>query len=258
LSRGADCSRSIPMKQPSRGGQGQGKVELVGFQGGSAEQGTFSAVGSTALPRRPLLCSPPHAPPRASGSFSSAPPRLTARENGGPGCGAQPIAAAPLLPSGEALAMLARRSFRPEVGRPDLPFAARPGRRRCRASRRAPRPLLLPPLPARCHPAPGRLRARRGDALPHCSAGEVAGRRAGRAGHPGSHARDRYRFVRRATSFGPTLEWYVRASCAAGWAATLPRGEVPRPRAGRRSGRGRGDRGQAHLPGAEVPHRPST
>jgi hypothetical protein len=35
---------------------------------------------------------------------------------------AQAVPPAPLLPAGEAMAMLARRGFRPEVGRPDLPF----------------------------------------------------------------------------------------------------------------------------------------
>src|SRR5712664_1621631 len=49
--------------------------------------------------------------------------RLTAREMEAQAAAAQAVAPAPLLPSGEAMAMLARRGFRPEVGRPDLPFA---------------------------------------------------------------------------------------------------------------------------------------
>src|SRR5216684_8829039 len=49
--------------------------------------------------------------------------RLTAREMEAQAAAAQAIAPAPLLPAGEAMAMLARRGFRPEVGRPDLPFA---------------------------------------------------------------------------------------------------------------------------------------
>jgi len=39
---------------------------------------------------------------------------------------AQVVAAAPQLPSGEAMAMLARRGFRPELGRP-FPVPERPG-----------------------------------------------------------------------------------------------------------------------------------
>ncbi len=49
--------------------------------------------------------------------------RLTAREMEAQAAAAQAVAPAPLLPAGEAMAMLARRGFRPEVGRPDLPFA---------------------------------------------------------------------------------------------------------------------------------------
>src|SRR5260370_14774875 len=48
--------------------------------------------------------------------------RLTAREMEAQAAAAQAVAAGPLLPPGEAMAMLARRGFKPEVGRPDLPF----------------------------------------------------------------------------------------------------------------------------------------
>src|SRR5207249_2892240 len=48
--------------------------------------------------------------------------RLTAREMEAQAAAAQAVAPAPQLPAGEAMAMLARRGFRPEGGRPDLPF----------------------------------------------------------------------------------------------------------------------------------------
>jgi len=49
--------------------------------------------------------------------------RLKAQEMEAQAAAAQPVAPAPLLPAGEALAMLARRGFPPELCRPDLRFA---------------------------------------------------------------------------------------------------------------------------------------
>src|SRR5438128_11736613 len=102
--------------------------------------------------------------------------RLTAREMEAQAAAAQPVAPAPLLPSGEAMAMLARRGFRPEVGRPDLPFARDLGGE---AAERLGELLghYSFRLSLRGHPAPGRLRSGRGDALPHRRPGAVAGPR---------------------------------------------------------------------------------
>src|SRR3989442_2741084 len=48
--------------------------------------------------------------------------RLTAHEMEARAAAVQAVAPAAPLPQGEAMAMLARRGFRPELSRPDLPF----------------------------------------------------------------------------------------------------------------------------------------
>src|SRR2546426_11474486 len=52
--------------------------------------------------------------------------RLTAREMEIRAAAAQMVPPAPALPAGEAMALLARRGFKPEMGRPDVPFANDP------------------------------------------------------------------------------------------------------------------------------------
>src|SRR2546427_9548717 len=59
---------------------------------------------------------------RATSTHPWARRRLTAREMETRAAAVQAVAPAAPLPPGEAMAMLARRGFRPELGRPDLPF----------------------------------------------------------------------------------------------------------------------------------------
>jgi hypothetical protein len=135
--------------------------------------------------------------------------RLTARE-------IERVAAArplrsrrPLLPPGEALGMLARRGLRPSLARPDLPFpvdlsgetadalAQRLGHYAFRLFLRGAilRGDGFTPEEATSYlsPAQGRTFA---EALVDLGLAVAIGR-------------DQYRLVRRAASFGGTLEWYV-------------------------------------------------
>ena len=135
--------------------------------------------------------------------------RLTAREMEAQAAAAQAVAPAPLLPSGEAMAMLARRGFRPESGRPDLPFARdldgeaaeRLGELLGHYSFRL---FLRGAIQRRGDFAPG-------EATRYLTTGQEKALADAlvELGILVRTPRDRYRFVRRATSFGPTLEWYV-------------------------------------------------
>jgi hypothetical protein len=135
--------------------------------------------------------------------------RLTAREMEAQAAAAQAVAPASLLPPGEALAMLARRGFRPEVGRPDLPFpkdldAEAAERLTERLGHYSFRLFLRGAIQRRGDFAPG-------DATRYLSAAQekTLAEALVEAGILVRTPRDRYRFLRRATSFGPTLEWYV-------------------------------------------------
>src|SRR5256712_9661131 len=59
---------------------------------------------------------------RATSPHPLARRRLAARGMEAGAAAVQAVAPAAPLPQGEAMAMLARRGFRPELGRPDLPF----------------------------------------------------------------------------------------------------------------------------------------
>jgi hypothetical protein len=121
----------------------------------------------------------------------------------------QEVAPAPRLPAGEALAMLARRGFHPEPSRADLPFpkdldgevAERLTEHLGHYSFRL---FLRGAIQQRGDFAPGEatryLTAAQEKALAEALVGlGILARTRSR----------RYRFVRRAMSFGPTLEWYV-------------------------------------------------
>jgi hypothetical protein len=122
---------------------------------------------------------------------------------------AQAVAPPPLLPAGEAMAMLARRGFRPEVGRPDLPFARdlegetaeRLGELLGHYSFRL---FLRGAIQRRGDFAPGEATRYLTAAQEKALADALV-----ELGLLVRTRRDRYRFLRRATSFGPTLEWYV-------------------------------------------------
>jgi hypothetical protein len=135
--------------------------------------------------------------------------RLTAREMEARAAAARAVAAAPLLPAGEAMAMLARRGFRPEVGRPDLPFpkdldAEAAERLTERLGHYSFRLFLRGAIQRRGDFAPGEATRYLSAAQEKALADALV-----EAGILVRTPRDRYRFLRRATSFGPTLEWYV-------------------------------------------------
>lgn len=134
---------------------------------------------------------------------------MTAHEMEARAAAAQPVAPAPLLPAGEAMAMLARRGFRPELGRPDLPFvrdldgdaAERLGELLGHYSFRL---FLRGALQRRGDFAAGEA-SRYLSAVQEKALADALVDLAILVRTP----RDRYRFVLRAMSFGPTLEWYV-------------------------------------------------
>jgi hypothetical protein len=135
--------------------------------------------------------------------------RLTAREMEAQAAAAQAVAAPPLLPPGEAMAMLARRGFKPEVGRPDLPFpkdldAEAAERLTKRLDHYSFRLFLRGAIQRRGDFAPGEA-TRYLSAAQEKALAEVLVE----AGILVRTPRDRYRFLRRAMTFGPTLEWYV-------------------------------------------------
>ena len=107
------------------------------------------------------------------------------------------------------MAMLARRGFRPEVGRPDLPFARD-------LTERPPSALASFSATTRSASSCAGPIQRRGDFAPGEAARYLSAAQEKaladalvEAGILVRTSRDRYRFLRRATSFGPTLEWYV-------------------------------------------------
>src|SRR2546428_3515056 len=135
--------------------------------------------------------------------------RLTAREMEAQAAAAQVIAPSPVAPSGEAMAVLAGRGFRPESGRPDLPFARdldgeaaeRLGELLGHYSFRL---FLRGAIQRRSSAAPGEATRYLTAAQEKALADALV-----EMGILIRTPRDRYRFLRRATSFGPTLEWYV-------------------------------------------------
>jgi len=146
---------------------------------------------------------------RATSTHPLARRRLTAREMEARAAAVQAVAPAAPLPQGEAMAMLARRGFRPELSRPDLPFprqldADTAERLTERLGHYSFRLFLRGAIQRRGDFAPGEatryLTASQEKALADAllALGVLV-----------RTPRDRYRFVHRATSFGPTLEWYV-------------------------------------------------
>ncbi|HYV66231.1 MAG TPA: hypothetical protein VE964_08300 [Myxococcales bacterium] len=135
--------------------------------------------------------------------------RLTAREMETRAAAAQPVTRFAPLPEGEALAMLARRGFRPELSRPDLPFpkdidgeaAERLAEQLGHYSFRL---FLRGAILHRGDFAPGEASRYLSAAQEKALADALV-----EAGILVRTSRGRYRFVCRATSFGPTLEWYV-------------------------------------------------
>ena len=148
--------------------------------------------------------------PRRARSNRAAPrKRLSAAEIESRAAAVQEMAPAPLLPAGEALAMLARRGFDPEPSRADLPFpkdldGEAAERLTERLGHYSFRLFLRGAIQRRGDFAPGEatryLTAAQEKALAEAL---VELRILARM------ASGRYRFVRRAMSFGPTLEWYV-------------------------------------------------
>ena len=135
--------------------------------------------------------------------------RLTAREMETRAAAAQAVAPASSLPAGEALAMLARRGFRPEVGRPDLPFPkdldGEPAERLTeQLGHYSFRLFLRGAIQCRGDFAPGEATRYLSAAQEKALADALVD-----AGILVRTPRERYRFARRATSFGSTLEWYV-------------------------------------------------
>src|SRR5437870_12964862 len=146
---------------------------------------------------------------RATSTHPLARRRLTAREMEARAAAVQAVVPPAPLPQGEAMAMLARRGFRPELGRPDLPFARdltgeaaeRLGELLGHYSFRL---FLRGAIQRRGDFAPGEATRYLTAAQEKSLADALVG-----LGILVRTPRDRYRFLRRATSFGPTLEWYV-------------------------------------------------
>jgi hypothetical protein len=135
--------------------------------------------------------------------------RLSAAEIESRAAAVQEVARAPRLPAEEPLAMLARRGFEPELSRADLPFARdldgdAAERLTEHLGHYSFRLFLRGAIQQRGDFAPGEatryLTVAQETALAEALVElDVLTRTA--AG--------RFRFVRRAMSFGPTLEWYV-------------------------------------------------
>jgi hypothetical protein len=135
--------------------------------------------------------------------------RLTAREMEKRAAAVQALAPAVPLPQGEAMAMLARRGFRPELGRPDLPFpreldANTAERITERLGHYSFRLFLRGAIQRRGELAPGEATRYLTVAQEKALADALV-----ELGIMERTPRERYRFLQRATSFGPTLEWYV-------------------------------------------------
>src|SRR2546426_52162 len=166
----------------------------------------------------------PRRPPRRLASSSSLLPLFApSTERTEPGMHAAPeallvgdaqaagerLALAAPLPPGEAMAMLARRGFRPELGRPDLPFpreldADTAERLTGRLSHYSFRLFLRGAIQRRGDFAPGEATRHLTVAQEKSLADALV-----ELGLLVRTPRARYRFVHRVTSFGPTLEWYV-------------------------------------------------
>ncbi|HWE25476.1 MAG TPA: hypothetical protein VG496_16170 [Myxococcales bacterium] len=134
---------------------------------------------------------------------------LTAREMEARAAAAKVVAKAAPLPSGEALAMLARRGFRPELSRPDLPFpreldAIRAERLTEQLGHYSFRLFLRGAILRNGDFAPGEVTRYLTAAQEKTLADALV-----ELGILACTPRERYRLVRRAESFGPTLEWYV-------------------------------------------------
>jgi hypothetical protein len=122
---------------------------------------------------------------------------------------AQAVAPAPRLPEGEAMAMLARRGFRPGKSRPDLPFPPdldeeSKGRLAERLGHYSFRLFLRGAIQRRGDFAAGEATRYLSAAQQKALAESLVA-----VGILARAAGNRYRFVHRATNFGPTLEWYV-------------------------------------------------
>jgi len=135
--------------------------------------------------------------------------RLTAREMEERAAAVQAVATAVPQPQGEAMAMLARRGFRPELGRPDLPFpreldADTAERLTERLGHYSFRLFLRGAIQCRGELAPGEATRYLTVAQEKALADALV-----ELGIMARTLRERYRFLQRATSFGPTLEWYV-------------------------------------------------
>src|SRR5438309_195028 len=146
---------------------------------------------------------------RATSTHPLARRRLTAREMEARAAAVQAVVPPAPLPQGEAMAMLARRGFSPEPSRPDLPFpreldADTAERLTERLGHYSFRLFLRGAIQRRGDFAPG-------EATRYLTTGQEKALADAlvELGILVRTPRDRYRFVRRATSFGPTLEWYV-------------------------------------------------
>src|SRR2546428_8705246 len=92
---------------------------------------------------------------RATSTHPLARRRLTAREMEARAAAVQAVAPAAPLPQGEAMTMLARRGFRPELGRPDLPFPRQLDADTAERLTQRLRPSSLPPFFRGAVPRPG-------------------------------------------------------------------------------------------------------
>lgn len=135
--------------------------------------------------------------------------RLTAPEIEARAAAVQMVAPAAPLPPGEALAMLARRGFRPELSRPDLPFprdldTARAERLTERLRHYSSRLFLRGAIQRNADFAPGEVTRYLTSSQEKALADALV-----ELGILVRTPRDRYRLIHRAESFGSTLEWYV-------------------------------------------------
>lgn len=141
-------------------------------------------------------------------------PRQTAREMERVAAARPPRSRRPPVPAGEALAMLARRGLRPSRAHPDLPFPPDlAGQTADRLAEQLGHYAFRLFLRGAIQRAEG---FRPEDATAYVSAAQARAfaERLVELGLAVEHGRDRYRLVRRAASFGGTLEWYVARELA--------------------------------------------
>src|SRR2546422_10773354 len=105
---------------------------------------------------------------RATSTHPLARRRLTAREMEARAAAVQAVAPAAPLPQGEAMAMLARRGFRPELSRPDLPFPRQLAADTAERLTERLRPFSLRPFFRRASQRPGDFPP--GEATPYLTA----------------------------------------------------------------------------------------